>query len=126
MPDTPPRLHALCRYDELAHGESREFPLPDGDTRSVFAIRHQQRIYVYLNRCPHTGAPLNWGNDQFLNFDRSLIQCTLHGAQFRIENGLCIWGPCLRQHLTALPVRVEKEMVWIDLGTLAEPAWRAR
>lgn len=123
---TPPHLHPLCRDDELAHGTSREFPLPNDDRRSLFAVRQQQRVYVYLNRCPHTGSPLNWGADEFLTFDRSLILCTLHGAQFRIEDGLCIRGPCVRQHLTALPAHIAEHMVWVDLSALPRETRHSR
>ncbi len=127
MPPTPsPAWHPLCHRDELAHGESREFALPGGDTRSLFAVRQHQQVYVYLNSCPHTGASLNWGADEFLSFDRSLIQCSLHGAQFRIDDGLCIWGPCLRQRLTALPVRLGDEQVEVDLSPLPARLRRPR
>lgn len=93
----------LCRLEEIADG-GREIPL--GGDRSLFLIRRQAAVYAYLNACPHTGSPLNWGRDQFLNWDGSLIQCSFHGALFRIEDGLCVWGPCATQHLERVPITV--------------------
>lgn len=99
--------YTLCRIDELGENESREFHLSPNDPHSVFVVRRGGRVYAYRNRCPHTGAPLNWQGDNFLSLDRSLIQCSLHGAQFRIEDGICIWGPCVRQRLAAVGVAIE-------------------
>lgn len=99
--------YTLCRIDELGENESREFHISPNDPHSVFVIRRGSRVYAYRNRCPHTGAPLNWQGDNFLSLDRSLIQCSLHGAQFRIEDGVCVWGPCIRQRLAALRVVIE-------------------
>ena len=106
-----PARRVLCRADELRDGESREFHATPEDEYSLFVVRRRDRIYAYRNSCPHTGAPLNWQGDRFLSFDGSLIQCSLHGAQFRIEDGICIWGPCVRQRLTPLRAMIEQDLV---------------
>lgn len=113
MPTAAQHL-ALCRVDELDHGGCRGFEL-DVYPYAVFVVRQRDRIYAYRNSCPHTGAALNWQNDQFLNLDGSLIQCALHGAQFRIEDGVCVWGPCLRQRLDAIAVHIDGGMIVIEL-----------
>lgn len=94
---------SLCRIDDISDG-GREVTV--GERGSLFLIRRDGEVYAYANACPHTGAPLNWGRDQFLNRDGSLIQCSFHGALFRIEDGLCVWGPCVKQHLESVPVAV--------------------
>lgn len=93
----------LCRLEEVGAG-GREVAL--GDRSSLFLIRRDTAVYAYHNACPHTGAPLNWGRDHFLNWDGSLIQCSFHGALFRIEDGLCVWGPCVKQYLRRAAVSV--------------------
>ena len=108
--------HVLCHIDELAEGASRAFELPDVYPHPLFVIRLHDRVYAYRNSCPHTGAPLNWQGDNFLSFDGSLIQCALHGALFRIEDGFCIRGPCARQRLKSLPVTVDSNMVLLQFG----------
>jgi len=91
----------LCRLDAIGDGTSKEVPLDDGRT-SICLVRKNETIYAYINSCPHTGSPLNWTGDQFLTRDGDMIQCAVHGALFRITDGLCVWGPCLHQRLTAV------------------------
>jgi len=67
------------------------------------------RAYAYRNRCPHTGAPLDWQPHQFLDERGELIQCAIHGALFAIETGLCLRGPCAGRSLQALPVQLTDE-----------------
>lgn len=77
----------------LGEGECRELACNDG--RQGFVVRYQGQLYAYRNSCPHTGAPLNWVPNQFLNHQGDLIQCALHGALFEISDGRCIHGPCV-------------------------------
>jgi len=91
----------LCRFDAIGDGTSKEVPMDDGHS-SVCLVRKNKTIYAYINACPHTGSPLNWTGDQFLTRDGDMIQCAVHGALFRITDGLCVWGPCLHQRLTAV------------------------
>ena len=85
---------------DLNELECREFQtdtsLPD---TSGFAVKKCGKVFAYLNSCPHTGAPLNWQENQFLDLSKTHILCSIHGARFRIENGLCIEGPCKGQML---------------------------
>ena len=91
----------------LSEGGSRGFSVVLGqETLEGFMVRSGDGVYAYRNSCPHTGAPLDWTPDSFLNIDGTLIQCALHGALFQIETGLCVYGPCVNQHLTPLPVEV--------------------
>ena len=72
------------------------------DGQHFFAVKKHGQIYVYHNRCPHLGIELNWQEDQFLDMDGALIQCSTHGALFLIEDGECVAGPCLGQRLQAV------------------------
>jgi nitrite reductase/ring-hydroxylating ferredoxin subunit len=98
----------LCRLDELADGVPRGFVLGDGtERREVVVVRRGGGLVAYENTCPHAGTPLDLLPDQFLSADRRHLQCHTHGALFRIEDGLCIAGPCLGRALTPVAVRVE-------------------
>jgi nitrite reductase/ring-hydroxylating ferredoxin subunit len=111
--DLPGRL--LCRLDELPPGGCREFRLGEGDwPLRGFVVRVPDGARAYLNRCPHLLYPLNYLPDEFLTYDRRLIQCSMHGARFETETGLCVFGPCLGRSLVALPVRVDAQGVWLD------------
>jgi nitrite reductase/ring-hydroxylating ferredoxin subunit len=99
----------LCRLDEIADPGSRGFSVViGGHVESIFLIRKGRAVFGYRNRCPHTGSPLDWMPDQFLNLGKDHIQCATHAALFRIDDGLCVAGPCLGDALTALPVAVDR------------------
>jgi nitrite reductase/ring-hydroxylating ferredoxin subunit len=105
----------LCRLDEIADPGSRGFSVViEAHTESIFLIRKGEAVFGYRNRCPHTGSPLDWMPDQFLNLDKDYIQCATHAALFRIEDGLCIAGPCRGDVLSALPLAVDKGEVFLS------------
>jgi len=104
----------LCRLDELPVGGSRGFDveLTDG-LASIFLVRTRRGIFAYRNSCPHTGGPLDWVADQFLNLTGDLIQCATHGALFRPDDGACVSGPCAGRALQALPLQVIDAQIWL-------------
>lgn len=89
---------------------------------NVLAVRRQGRLYVYRNLCPHLGLPLEWMPDQFLDRDGHYIQCATHGALFRVDNGLCVAGPCQGDQLQAIPFRQDEKSLIIDLSSLPPPS----
>jgi nitrite reductase/ring-hydroxylating ferredoxin subunit len=86
------------------------------DGHSLLVIRRDGHIYAYRNSCPHLGIELNWVPDQFLDRAGDLIQCSTHGALFRIEDGSCIAGPCRGKHLQAIRCAVSD-------GQITLPEW---
>src|SRR5471032_1046837 len=102
----------LCDSNTLADISSRGFEV---DGRPLLAVRREGRVYVYQNRCPHRGIPLEWQPDQFLDPSASLIQCATHGALFLVESGECVAGPCAGQSLTALPGREDEQGLWVQI-----------
>jgi len=104
------RLFALA---DIPASDCKEFALQPGAEVDCFVVRHQGSLRAYRNHCPHTGAPLNWQPDVFLDYTGETIQCALHGALFRIEDGACLYGPCSGQALQSITVRVEDEAVWL-------------
>ncbi len=92
----------LCALDDIADPGGKGFVLEDG--QRIFVIRRGGEVRGYVNACPHQGVPLDWRPDTFLSYDKSVIQCATHGAQFRIEDGECIAGPCLGSALRPAPV----------------------
>ena len=107
----------LCRLSDLPAEGSRGFSIstPSG-AQDIFLVRKGERVFGYQNSCPHTGGPLDWVPDQFLNLEGNLIQCATHDALFRIEDGLCLKGPCAGQSLKALAVAVNGDRVSIVMG----------
>jgi len=103
-------MEPLCHIDAIAEGGSKGFIL---GPLSLLAIKHQGVLYLYRNRCPHRGIPLEWQPDQFLDIDRNYIQCSTHGALFEIDSGRCIQGPCQGQALEAIDYTLANDRVWV-------------
>lgn len=107
----------LCALTDLSDPGSRGFELPRGEGQQPFALFVVQKagqLSAYRNSCPHTGAPLEWLPNQFLDRDSGFIECALHGALFDIHSGQCLRGPCIGDHLEPLAVSVRDGMVWLD------------
>lgn len=105
----------LCHIDDINNNYSKGFNL---EGRSIFAVKKYNKIVVYLNSCPHLGVQLEMVPDQFLDNSHSLIMCAMHGALFRIEDGLCISGPCLDQALKAIPFTINNQHIEISKDVL--------
>jgi len=119
-PAAAPRAStALCAVDDVPDGGCNGFFIDTADGRLLYmAVRRGADVHVYVNSCPHTGMPLDFQPGQFLSADRSLIQCSTHGAQFRIEDGYCVAGPCAGDHLTAVETEIRDGRVYIrPVGT---------
>ena len=97
----------ICALDDIEDTESAGAVVDiDGRERPLILVRRGQRVWAYVNRCPHIGAPLDFRPGWFLTLDKSLINCANHGAHFEIETGLCVAGPCVGKSLEAVPVEV--------------------
>lgn len=102
----------LCRLEDIGDPGSMAMTVTTaGGIRDIFVVRRGARVYGYLNRCPHTGGPLDWVPGEFLDLDREYIQCATHDALFGIADGVCIAGPCAGDRLTAIPLLVDAGQV---------------
>lgn len=100
----------LCPSAELGEGQSRGF---SHDGLELLGVRREGRVYLYRNRCPHRGVPLNWQPDTFLDSSASLITCARHGALFLIESGECVAGPCEGESLQAVDCHEDSQGIWL-------------
>jgi len=100
----------LCVISEFPDEGVKGFSLSNNEAQQdIFVIRRNNQWYAYQNSCPHLGLSLNWQADQFLDDENAYIQCTVHGALFQIEDGLCVWGPCINQSLSPVPVHINND-----------------
>jgi nitrite reductase/ring-hydroxylating ferredoxin subunit len=100
----------LCRDDELPERESRGFDPWNEGRDTVLLVRHGGKVYGWRDACPHHGGtPMAWRKDAYLNYDRNRIVCAAHGAQFDIESGSCVLGPCLGQSLQRVRLMITPE-----------------
>jgi len=94
----------LCRSDALAEGAAKSITLGEGLAQREILLVRRNGLFAYVNSCPHQGTPLETFADRFFTADGKFLLCSTHGAQFRIEDGVCVHGPCLGKHLTPLAI----------------------
>ena len=100
----------LCRFDELDPdlGVKRFMWLEADGPHRIFLLRRGDEVSGWRNECPHHGVALEDPSGNLLSDDRMLFQCSFHGARFRLDDGVCVAGPCLGRGLRRFPVAVER------------------
>ena len=102
--------HKLCHINELDDPGARGFELSlDGEELAFFIVKKEGQVYGYKNKCPHVGINLEWRPDDFLDMDKALIQCSVHGALFTIESGECVGGPCNGNNLETMTIESDDQ-----------------
>ncbi len=104
-------MMTLCHTADIEEGTSKGFEI---GKKYIFAVKKDDRMFVYYNYCPHLGTPLEWQEDRFLDNDGALIQCSTHGALFLIESGQCILGPCKGKRLHPIPFVIGNGFLMIN------------
>jgi nitrite reductase/ring-hydroxylating ferredoxin subunit len=112
----PPPARILCQITDIPPNGAKGFPGPDGAFTGLVAVRQGDNVYVYENACPHIGTPLDWTPDRFLSVDGRHLICATHGAEFTIDTGQCISGPCRGDQLTPVKVEVRDGTIFIPNG----------
>lgn len=106
LSETPAGVR-LGPVDLVADGKARNFVLQLRAGRfHGFVVRRGDAVHGYVDRCPHAGLPLAQRLDDYLSPAGDLIQCSWHGALFRIEDGACVGGPCAGARLATWPVEL--------------------
>lgn len=105
-------MHNLCDVDHISDNHSKGFNI---NGLSILAVKKYGKIHIYLNSCPHLGIQMEMIPDQFLDATHSLIMCSMHGALFTIDEGLCISGPCFDQKLKSIPFTIHENKILIEL-----------
>lgn len=133
---SPPtnELYVICGKKDVGDRRGKSFPVmrrwDDGKLRpwDIFIVRKGKEFFAYENACPHTGQRLDWEKNSFFepNYLKTLM-CGKHGAEFDVETGVCIKGPCEGQKLKSILCIVDDEGdvcltgINIDLDAEVEP-----
>lgn len=80
-----------------------------------FVVKKNGQYYAYENVCQHLPIPLDLEDDNFFSYDKSQLQCQMHGALYEIETGLCTGGPCLGAKLRKLNFKEETQRLLIEI-----------
>lgn len=86
---------------------ARTTNIPMQGRHDLVLIKLKNEIKAYENNCPHQNVPLNEAYKIDVNPFDNTMKCSVHDAFFKIENGECIDGPCLGEHLTPVSIRVD-------------------
>ena len=107
-PDNPARPTAgtrLCALDEIPSPGAKGFRFRQNEALFAgFVVRQGETVFGYVDSCPHAGWPMAGFAGRYLTRDNDLILCGGHAALFRIQDGVCVAGPCPGQTLTTWPV----------------------
>ena len=108
----------LCRLADLdatgAKGVGLEY---GGRWREIVVVRGMDgTIRAYDNRCPHLDLTLEARPDRFLDDNRAHLVCAMHGARFRVDDGVCVWGPCEGRSLAQVAIVISGDAVLLGEG----------
>ena len=108
-------MREICASETLAEGgKGVRFTVErNGETLPAFAIRHDGRVYAYLNRCAHLGTELDWLEGEFFDASGLYLICATHGATFEPDSGYCVSGPCKREALQSLSIEEMSGKVYL-------------
>jgi len=105
----------VCPLEALAEGTARACTVGSGTAaRRIVVVRREDRVFAYLNRCPHEGIPLDWSAAGLLDREGRHLICNAHAALFEVEDGFCVEGPCAGDSLEAIPVSVTDGMILLS------------
>lgn len=110
----PKDLTLICHSEVLSDPGSYGFEVEHlAEVVEGFLVKNDGQYFAYRNTCPHTGAPLDWVEHQFLDVEGALIQCAVHDARFMIDTGECVMGPCPGESLEKLEIEIEGDQIYL-------------
>lgn len=105
----------LCRIEEIPDGAARGFAVEGpGFAQRIVVARRGDAVYGYVNSCPHALSRLDYTPGAFMDEAGRRLYCAVHGATFRVEDGVCVEGPCLGEALTPARVALVDGRVCLD------------
>ncbi len=115
MSDTPEPLCDARALEERGKAWVWDV-LEYGRPARAFALRVDGQVRAYMNRCLHVPVEMDWQPGEFLDSDKRVIICSIHGATYDPVNGHCLSGPCFRgegrARLTAIAVQERAGQVY--------------
>ncbi len=77
--------------------------------QSIVLARVGDNVKAYVNNCPHANVPLNSMYKIEIDPRELTLKCSVHDAFFRVEDGVCVRGPCQNQALKAVAIIVDAQ-----------------
>jgi len=105
----------LCGLEEIEDGDARGFAVEGpGFAQRIVVARRGEAVYGYVNSCPHALSRLDYTPGSFLDRESGHLYCAVHGAHFRIEDGVCVEGPCMGETLPPARIVLADGRVCLD------------
>ncbi|MEO7031808.1 MAG: Rieske 2Fe-2S domain-containing protein [Herbaspirillum sp.] len=114
----------VCTSDALIDGgKGIRFPVTaGGEPLIAFAVRYRQLVHAYLNRCAHVAMELDWNEGEFFSAERDYLICSVHGAIYAPDTGVCAGGPCRGGRLYSIALIEEGGQVFWQPDNYVGPA----
>lgn len=81
---------------------------------SYLLVGHADGVHAWRNRCPHMGLELDWREHRLLTDRCTYLRCGVHGALFRVHDGICVRGPCAGESLAAVEISTSRGFICFD------------
>ncbi len=109
-PRAPAPGTVLGPLEGISERTGREYVFGRGKSAfSMFVVRRGRAVRGYLNLCPHFSLPLNFRMGEFMNEEATRIRCSMHFAEFRFEDGVCLAGAAEGGTLDSVPLVVSDD-----------------
>lgn len=115
----------VCASDALPEGgDGVRFDWPGASDAeppaAAFVVRHDGCARAFLNRCAHVSAELDWLPGRFFDDAGLYLVCSMHGALYEPDSGLCVAGPCPGARLVSLRCEERDGRVRVAVGRPAD------
>jgi naringenin degradation protein FdeD len=104
-------MQLICHINAVAEGEAKRFLI--GSDNLILA-RTNGKLCAYRNECPHMNLPLTNRNNCTMDKDQKHLVCAQHAAEFSLENGLCVKGPCIGMKLDPVSIELTDDNVLLE------------
>lgn len=74
---------------------------------SLLLMRSGDAITAFANRCAHFGTPLAARQEQLIYQPHQHLQCNVHYARYRWQDGVCDQGECAGEALIPVPLHID-------------------
>lgn len=104
-------MSLIGNFEEFPDNSTRSISV---DQRSLLIVKHAENIFIYANRCPHTGETLDPMGGSVANAGGLLLQCQRHAAEFVSTSGECVSGPCQGEQLEPVAFTLSGGDIYLD------------
>ncbi len=106
----------IARVDEIPlWGQVFKFFDGPDEEEGILLRLASGEVRAYLNECRH--LPMRLDSEQpndLWDETGDLLCCSVHGAKFRPQDGLCVAGLCAGEHLHTLPIKIMNGEVYLE------------